>query len=289
MKKILVLVLLICTLANVALAAPINYVSEKPSFINDPKAEWLEVVFLGMGAADAIIIRDSVGYTMLVDAGPFTKDEGIIDKLKAEGVEEIDMLFASHSHDDHVGGMIPIMEQMPVKQFVTVFEPKSTRMHTKVCSVAKKEEVPIVLWSEDMQFNMKGIDIWTDRFKFDSINNQSAQLHITHGDCSILLPGDIEAWAQKKLAERLGDKLKADIMKSPHHGISPVTLEFLDVVKPDLAILTNGFFKSTKLYVDKMSLHLPKVKHLATFKNNVYLYSDGQAWYVYQDGVANES
>ena len=63
--------------------------------------EPIRVTFIDVGQADAILIRSPEGQIALVDAG---RGEPLR-SLGELGVEKIDLLGATHSHADHIGGM----------------------------------------------------------------------------------------------------------------------------------------------------------------------------------------
>ena len=68
-------------------------------------AQQVEIRFLDVGQADAILIRES-GKTALIDAGG---GAGILAQLRALGVDTIDLIVASHNHSDHIGGMTAVL------------------------------------------------------------------------------------------------------------------------------------------------------------------------------------
>src|SRR5664279_4287693 len=58
------------------------------------------------------------GETMLIDAGvPATVDR-IVEACKALGVKKIDYMITSHYDGDHVGGVPPLSEKIPITTFV---------------------------------------------------------------------------------------------------------------------------------------------------------------------------
>lgn len=89
-------------------------------------------------------------------------------------------------------------------------------------------------------------------------NNRSCVLKVSSAWGSLLLTGDIEAWAEKRLlqllemqgGQRQGDLhgktqwqlLKSDILLIPHHGSkTSSTPAWLDAVQPSKAIATVGY------------------------------------------------
>ena len=67
-----------------------------------------------MGQGDATLIIMPNGQTMLIDGGPYEAGEVIIQKLIEKGINHLDVIVSTHPDMDHIGGLIPIVEQMPV-------------------------------------------------------------------------------------------------------------------------------------------------------------------------------
>ncbi len=88
----------------------------------------LTVDFINVGYGDSILLRymgnNEELYTILVDGGKGedcyyqeskTKIKSV-DYLLHESISKIDLLIITHLHDDHVGGLVPIVEKLPVKE-----------------------------------------------------------------------------------------------------------------------------------------------------------------------------
>jgi competence protein ComEC len=72
-------------------------------------------------------------------------------------------------------------------------------------------------------------------------NDLSCVLKITTKAHSLLLTGDIENAAEKRLVQSVGQDLKSDIMVVPHHGsLTSSSQEFLNKVAPKYALYPVG-------------------------------------------------
>lgn len=78
--------------------------------IDDSK---LNIFYFYVGQADCTLIMNK-GQVMLIDAGEDTDGELIVQFLKKIGVPQIDYLIATHSDDDHIGGMKDIVNNFPI-------------------------------------------------------------------------------------------------------------------------------------------------------------------------------
>ena len=83
----------------------------------------LEIVFLDVGQGDAAFVRFPDGKTMVVDGGERSAyfdcgEQVLLPFLRYMGVRRVDVVVASHSHNDHIGGLVALLEQMEVGHFL---------------------------------------------------------------------------------------------------------------------------------------------------------------------------
>jgi beta-lactamase superfamily II metal-dependent hydrolase len=82
----------------------------------------LEIHFVDVEGGQATLIITPGGESLLVDAGfprPAGRDSArIAAAAKKAGLSSIDYLVVTHYHSDHVGGVEPLLELIPVRTFV---------------------------------------------------------------------------------------------------------------------------------------------------------------------------
>ncbi|HLU82870.1 MAG TPA: DNA internalization-related competence protein ComEC/Rec2, partial [Trueperaceae bacterium] len=84
-----------------------------------------DVWFLDVGQGDSILIRLPGRYEVLIDGGgsPFSDDDVgrrvVIPALRALGVDELELVVASHPDADHVEGLLSVLEEIPVGVLLT--------------------------------------------------------------------------------------------------------------------------------------------------------------------------
>lgn len=213
-----------------------------------------EVTFLDVGHGDAIFIRTESGKTILIDGGggaPYlpSGDTGqriVIPFLRYKGINRIDYVIATHRDQDHIGGLPSVIRDFPVGEIfdsgvkgdtyeASDFENLIKTRHISFKIPACLEKVTIDKKTELLFLGipnpeLPGSDLST------VTNNNSLACIISIDGVKFMFAADIQTEAMLKQID-LGDLIKADIMKVPHHGgYSPSFSRWLGTVKPRLAI-----------------------------------------------------
>lgn len=206
----------------------------------------LIVTFVDVGQGDAVFIKAPNGKTMLLDCG---EDESFDSLLKpfliSEGVRTLDALVASHYHSDHVGAADDVFETFLVKSLVVPdYEPKN-KTKKGLLSAARKENSEVISVSEgdllpEIDPNLKIAALHPAKGGFsDDENDNSLVLKLEYFGTTILLTGDIEHAAERKVARNY--EIETDILKVAHHGSSTSSCtEFLQEADPTYAIIQCG-------------------------------------------------
>ncbi len=85
----------------------------------------LEVLFFDVGQGDSILIRSPDGKVILIDGGERTP--GVLPYLSKLGIRQIDVVVATHPHDDHIGGLPDVFRQLKVAEVWMNGQPHTTR------------------------------------------------------------------------------------------------------------------------------------------------------------------
>ena len=212
----------------------------------------LVIHFLDVGYGDAIVLHLPEGGTVLVDGGAPERGPQVATVLRDKGVQELDYLVVTHFHKDHVGGLDPILKEfMPIynrqKQtdklgrILIPLLPSGVEPEIELLK-AEIERRPYSIVSRGRTILASPsvrIDVLHPKALTGDANEDSLAVRVTHGRITILLGGDVGLEAQKELLHEYGSRLKADVIKIPHHG-GETEESFIEAVRPQVAILTVG-------------------------------------------------
>ena len=245
MKKFFTLFLVISMMLPCALAGEINpleYLSEQP-FQRDE--EVMKVYFFQVRAQDATLIVCG-DQTMLVDAGHYESGPYIAGYLRDLGITRIDYAVNTHPHDDHINGFISLMDEIEIGALYVCFPLDVNQEMINAVYAANKHNVPVVPFdaNADLSFGGNKIRLYQN-LTYDNMNANSMVMHISFGECSTVLTGDINRTVHTLLAEEWGELLKCDIFKLPHHGLYTPKKLMVTTADPEICVLTNGDNKQT--------------------------------------------
>ena len=204
----------------------------------------LKIHFIDVGQADCILIQTPAHKTMLIDAGNGDDRDTILGYLRTLKVKTIDVLVATHPHEDHIGSMASILDTYPVGKIYMPKVSAGTKTFEDLLLAIRKKSLKIttaaagVRIEADPALQIKMLS--PNSLKYDDLNNYSPVIKIIYGNTSFLLTGDAETVSEKEILSRKYD-LKADVLKVGHHGSSSSTsAAFLKAVSPKSAVISVG-------------------------------------------------
>lgn len=204
---------------------------------NSPTA--LEIRALDVGQGDAFLLR-SDGRVALVDAGP---SDAIARRLRALGVDTVDLLVASHNHADHIGGADAVLDSFPVRFYLDNGHPAGTRIQQRVLDRVERKGVTY------LRPERRTISLGSARIRVipapagatgDEQNNRSLAVLVEQGGFRALLTGDSETEELNALLAR--DSIPdVDLLKAAHHGSrNGLTPAWLARTRPEVVIVSAG-------------------------------------------------
>jgi len=252
----------------------------------------LETVFIDVGEGDSVFLRTYSGKTVLIDGGGFNArlnpgksigDSVIIPFLLDYGVSNLDMIIATHGHDDHIQGLEAVLKGFPVKELLIPDIADKTAFG-KLISVCADKKIKIDVCQEGDIIRIDNQTFFDVLFpnknweSSDTLNNCSLVLKLQYINNSILFTGDIQAEIEDYLLKE-GEDLQADVLKVAHHGSTySTTPDFLKAVNPTIAIISvgkNNFGHPAPLTLERLNMNNTKV-YRTDECGALVLTSDGQ-------------
>ncbi|MGL6107957.1 ComEC/Rec2 family competence protein [Romboutsia sp.] len=195
-----------------------------------------ELHFIDTGNSDAILIVQD-GKAALIDGGDNDDEKLVVSYLNKQGIKELEYVFATHPHADHIGGLDAVASNIKIKNLYVSNGDADTKSYRDFIESAASRglspSVPI-LGSE--------FKLGTSTFKVLSVangkdpNNNSIVLLYTNGNDKVLLMGDAEEDIERTL-----NPGQIDLLKVGHHGShSSSSKSFIDKIKPQYGVILVG-------------------------------------------------
>jgi competence protein ComEC len=241
MKKSLLIIVFLCV---------INFFSWQMLFYF--KDDSLRVVFFDVGQGDSIFIRTPQKHHILIDGGP---GNVVLEKLGQEMpffYNSIDLLILTHPHDDHVSGLIEVLERYKVKEVIstgvldesTISKKWNYLINEKGYREARTGQK--VSTTDFYITTLYPVESLKDK-KIKDLNAVSVvNLFNFQEKYKFLFMGDTSSVQEKEILSHCReadncDELKVDVLKVGHHGSKTSTSEaFLEKVAPQVAVITVG-------------------------------------------------
>jgi beta-lactamase superfamily II metal-dependent hydrolase len=209
-----------------------------------PAENEIRVCFLDVGQGDSVLIQ-TIENAVLIDTGEASEQEALFSYLEEAGVQTLDLLVASHPHNDHVGSMADILEKYNVKKVVMPDAVSATATFEKFLQAIEVKDIPTAVTAagDRLTAGIITLDVLAPEPDADwgeDYNNASLVLRMVHGDTAFLFTGDAEKKSEDIMLAN-GYPLRSTILKAGHHGSETASSEaFLDTVKPSVVVISNG-------------------------------------------------
>ncbi len=208
--------------------------------------EFLTVAFLDVGQGDAIYIETPDGIQVLVDGGPDGAVLRELSPLMPLLDKTLDVVLATHSDKDHVGGLISILERYQVETLLLTTNKNDTSVAT-VFELSTKEEGADTYFVEAGQVFQLGASTTLailspvgDETNWES-NTASIVARLQYGEIEFMLTGDAPTSIEEYVSKVYGDTLESEVLKLGHHGSRTSSGDmFLDTVLPKYAVVSAG-------------------------------------------------
>ncbi|MGE6602807.1 MBL fold metallo-hydrolase [Lysinibacillus sp. FSL M8-0216] len=273
MKKLIVVLLCIFLLAGCTEAV-------KTEQVPVTAGHEMRVHFIDVGQGDSILIESPNGKTMLIDGGVKGAGQQVVSYLNELGVNKLDRVVATHPDADHIGGLIPVLQAIPIEQFYDSGKVHTSQTFEEMLMAIDEKNIPYYvpktgdLIEFDKDVTVKVLN--ANEHATDN-NDASIVLKVVYGNVSFLLTGDAGIALEKEMMQ---NDVTATILKAGHHGSNTSSSkEFIRAVKPEVTILSYG---EDNKYGHP---HAEVVDRLQAMGSNIYATAESGTIMVATDGV----
>jgi competence protein ComEC len=217
----------------------------------------LTITIFDVGDADSTVVETPSGDVYIIDGGELTRtwDTGksvIAPYLHSKGIGEIDAMINTHPHNDHLGGLIYLMENFNVKDYYDIGVPYSTWTYQEMINTLRTSGVmyhriyPHLVLSD----NPVLISFLTPNYYYpqrlsipdvrgEDLNLVSSIIYLKYGYFNGLLTAD-----NTTLEYNLNvlSKKQLSMLKVPHQGSKHKGQdEYVSFLEPEVAVINCGY------------------------------------------------
>ena len=228
------------------------FVRGKPEF---------ELDILDVGQGDAIYLCASDGTNFMIDGGSTdVKKVGtyrILPFLKAKAIRKMDYWFVSHTDEDHISGLVEVMESgYAVGTLVLAEAQKEDEKAHRLAELAQKNGIRVCYMKAGDVLGTRKEDVVNERNRAETfrieclyptnnndsedVNDRCLVLYYEDENFSAFFGGDISSEVEEQLVSA-GKCRQTDVLKASHHGSKYSNSDvLLHALHPRLTIASAG-------------------------------------------------
>lgn len=205
----------------------------------------IHFIDVGQGDAELIMYGDSA---VLIDGGKQSAGDTVVDYLTRQGIARLDAVIATHPHEDHIGGLVDVLDAFEVDAIYMSDEAMDSRIFEKLLDAIDEEgiepEFPeigdtIPFGDTDAVFTVLAPGADSKETYGNDPNVWSLVVRLDIAGCSALFTGDTTTSVEKDMIANQYDRLNCDVLKVAHHGSRTASCKaFVEAVTPKYAVIS---------------------------------------------------
>ena len=208
----------------------------------------LRIDFIAVGQGDSALVTSPTGKMVLIDGGPREAGPTLAAALRARHVTTIDLVLLTHRHEDHLGGLIPVVRTFTVGTFMDAPFRHNSAVYKDLLGALDARHVTVRQAERNRTVDIGGGATITLLSPPDppinhsrsDVNANSVVVRLDYGRAGVLFAADAEPQTERWLLAS-GARLPAQVLKVAHHGGRySSTARFLNAVAPQAAVISVG-------------------------------------------------
>ena len=211
------------------------------------------IIFFDVGQGDSAMIDGGDNVQILIDGGDGNNILEKLGKYMPLLDRKIELVIMTHPDKDHIGGLVEVLKYYQVQQVLQT----GIKCDKAICKewdkLIEEKDIPVTYAHFGQRIKAGDINVAV-LYPFENLKGQEVKnsndasiilkLVLDQGlqpeSVEILLTGDAGFPVEKELLDK-NINIEAKILKVSHHGSKHATSnEFLQVVKPEKAIVSVG-------------------------------------------------
>jgi PKD repeat protein len=121
-----------------------NYVTVSSSSPGPGPSNLMNVSYINVGQGDSILFQNGES-SMLIDAGPKEAGKTVVNYIRSQKISKLTYILASHPHDDHIGGMVEVLNSFKPGTYIDNGETTTTQTYKNLINTWLPVKPPIQL------------------------------------------------------------------------------------------------------------------------------------------------
>ena len=200
----------------------------------------MEMLDVGQGLS---VLFEADGHYLLYDGGGRDSSSYVVAVLKGKGIESFDYIVSSHYDEDHLSGLIGVLNVFDVDTCLCADYESDTKIYTSFVNTLNNSGAEIVHPCRGDRYTLGRAEITIispGSYSYSDYNNDSIAMMVNYGKFSCIVTGDAEAEAEEDMIKS-GLLQDTDVYIAGHHGSSSSSsAAFVSKITPEYVFISVG-------------------------------------------------